>query len=238
MTDERNLELVSAGVDGELNGDEQIELDLLLESSAEARELQSELEDLDSLLKSVPDIEPPSSLNSQIMAQVEQQPAKSKPSALSWWHDLIPGAGLRYALATGAGALIALIIIGGVPTVPSTIDYSDLVGTMSPSTDVGSTDILDSFTFRQEGLESLIQLRLSGGIAFLDIQADAAQPLDISIDPGDAGQALQVQALGQQRLTILLHRDVAAVQPGETRITLEISSEGKLLDQGELKATW
>ena len=238
MTDERNLELVSAGVDGELNGDEQIELNSLLESSAEARELQSELEELDSLLKNVPDIEPPSSLHAQIMARVEQQPIKTEPSAISWWRDLMPGAGLRYALATGAGALIALIVVGGVPSVPSTIDYSGLVGTMSPGTDLGSTEILDSFSFHQEGLESLIQLRLSGGIAFLDIQANSEQPLDISVVPGDAGQAVQVQALGQQRLTILLHREDDAVHSGEARITLEISSEGKLLDQGELKATW
>jgi hypothetical protein len=238
MTDERNLELVSAGVDGELNGDEQIELDMLLESSAEARELKSELEELDSLLKRVPDIEPPSSLHAQIMAQVEQQPVESKPSARSWWHDLIPGAGLRYALATGAGALITLIIVGGVPPVPSTIDYSDLVGTMSPGADVGSTDILDSFAFRQEGLEGLIQLRVTGGVAFLDIQANTEQPLDISIDPGDAGQVVQVQALGQQRLMILLHRDDDTIHSGEARITLEISSEGKLLEQGELTATW
>ena len=238
MTDERNLELVSAGVDGELNGDEQIELNSLLESSAEARELQSELEELDSILNKVPDVEPPSSLQAQIMARVEQQPTKTKSSAVNWWRDLMPGAGLRYALATGAGALIALIVIGGVPPVPNTVDYSDLVGTMSPGTDLGSTEILDSFSFRQDGLESLIQLRLSGGITFLDIQANSEQPLDISVDPGDAGQVVQVQALGQQRLTILLHREDDAVHSGEARITLEISSEGKLLDQGELKATW
>jgi hypothetical protein len=238
MTDERILELVSAGVDGELNGDEQIELNSLLESSAEARELQSELEELDSLLSNVPDIEPPSSLHAQIMARVEQQSTKTKSSAVSWWRDLMPGAGLRYALATGAGALIALIVVGGVPSVPNTVDYSDLVGTMSPGTDLGSTEILDSFSFRQEGLESRIQLRLSRGIAFLDILANTEQPLDISVDPGDAGQAVQVQALGQQRLTILLHREDDAVRNGEARITLEISSEGKLLEQGELKASW
>ena len=238
MTDERNLELVSAGVDDELNGDEQIELDSLLESSAEARELQSELEQLDSILNKVPDVVPPAFLHAQIMAQVEQQSRQTKSAAVSWWRDLMPGAGLRYALATGAGALIALIVVGGVPSVPSPVDYSDLVGTMSPGTDLGSTEILDSFSFRQEGLESLIQLRLSGGIAFLDIQANSEQPLDISVDPSDAGQVVQVQALGQQRLTILLHREDDAVHSGEARITLEISSEGKLLDQGELKATW
>ena len=238
MTDESNLELISAAVDDELNVGEQIELDLLLENSAEARELQSELQELDSLLNNVPAIEPPSSLHAQIMAQVEQKPTRTKPSAVSWWRDLMPGAGLRYALATGAGALIALIVIGGVPPVPSTIDYADLVGTMSPGTELGSTDVLDSFSFREEGLESLIQLRLSGGIAFLDIQANTEKPLDISVDPGDAGQVVQVQALGQQRLTILLHREADAVASGEARITLEISSEGKLLDQGELKASW
>ena len=50
MTDQRELELISAAVDGELGIDERVEVDLLLESSEEAREFTAELEQLVSLL--------------------------------------------------------------------------------------------------------------------------------------------------------------------------------------------
>jgi hypothetical protein len=236
MTDQREMELVSASLDGELNGDEQFELDSLLQSSGEARELKSELEQLDSILKNVPDVEPPASLHEQIMSRANPKPEESKPSGLDWLRDLVPGSGLRYVLATGAGAIMALIIVGGQPMEPGAIDYSDLVGTMSP--DAGGADVLDSYSFTEEGFDNLIQLRLNGSVAFLDISTDTEKPLDISVDFGDAGQAVQVQALGQQRFTILLRRIDNAKNAGEAEITLEISSEGKLLDQGELKATW
>ena len=262
MTDQRELELVSASLDGELSADERKELDAILESSTEARELQSEFEQLDSLLSSVPDVEPPASLHAQIMAQNGQsnsQPSVEKSSSLlSWIRDLVPGSGLRYVLATGAGAIVALLVVGVQPIGSNTIDYSDLVGTMSPDAGTGSGDILGTYIFAGEGLESLVQLRLIDGVAFLDISANTDQPLNISADFSSAGvwpdavaqidgraeslaiagQAVQVQAFGQQQLTILLRRVDDMEYADEAEISLEFSSEGKLLDRGELKATW
>ena len=126
MTDQRELELISAAIDGELDIDERAELDMLLESSEEACELKAELEQLESLLKDVPDLEPPESLHAHIMAHAKPQRVKSKPSILDWLRPLIPGAGLRYALAAAAGALIAVIFINSQSMLPGTTDFADL----------------------------------------------------------------------------------------------------------------
>jgi hypothetical protein len=258
MTEQREQELVSASIDGELNGDERIELDSLLESSSEARELKTELEQLDSLLNELPDLDPPPSLHASIMAQSEPRRAENPTSAFSWLRDLVPGSGLRYVLATGAGALVALIVVGGQPLDPVPFDYSQMVGTMSPNATQDGSDILDSYTFSMGAIAGQMQLRRVGDVMFLDIEADTDQPLDIAADFGGAGlspdlvaqvdgraksiaiagQAIQVKTSGKQRLTILLRRVNDAKTAGEAEISLEISSEGRVLDTGVLTASW
>ena len=258
MTDERQLELISAGLDGVLDDDEREQLDNLLQESGEARELNAEFEQLDSLLSDIPEVEPPASLQAQIMAQAAPAPQKEKFSIAEFLRGLLPGAGIKYVLATGAGALMALVFIGGQPMDPGAIDYSDLVGTMSPEAADSDTDLLDSYSFDGEGFEGLVQLRLSGGMAFIDVSTDTDESLNISADfsaaglwpeavaqingrpesVAIAGQAVQVQTNGQQQLTILLRRADGTEPAEQAEISLEVSSEGELLDRGVLKAAW
>lgn len=254
MTEQSKLELISAAIDGELDADDQVELDLLLESSAEARELKSELESLDSLLKDVPELKPSDLLHAQIMARVKPQRTSS---ALGWVLPLIPGYGLRYAIAAAAGALVVAIFISSQSMQPDMIDLKDLVGTMAPDKASGDAHIVDSFAFREEGLVTLVQLRLNGTDLLLDINADTTQRLDISVDLSGTGlwpdalaqidgrsesisivgQVLQIETLGKQRLTILLGRVDDAAFTEEAKITLEFSSEGKLHQRATLTAT-
>ena len=258
MTDERQLELISAGLDGVLDDDEREQLDKLLQESDEARELNAEFEQLDSLLSDMPEVEPPASLRAQIMAQAAPRPEKKKFSMADFLQGLLPGAGIKYVLATGAGALMALVFLGGQPMEPGTIDYSELVGTMAPDAAVGNPDLLDSYSFGGDGFEGLIQLRLSGGMAFIDVSTDTDESLNIAADfsaaglwpeavahisgrpesVAIAGQAVQVQTNGEQQLTILLRRADGTEPAEQAEISLEVSSEGELLDRGVLKAAW
>ncbi len=257
MTDQRGLELVSAAIDGELDIDERAELDLLLESSEEARDFKAELEQLDSLLKDVPDLEPPESLLADIVANVIPKPVQSESSILDWLRPLVPGTGLRYVMAVAAGAILAAVFIENQSMLTDTADFADLVGTMAPNVSSTDADIIESFAFREDGIESLVQLRYSGSALRLDIYTETAVPLDIAIDVGDtglrpyalaqiegvsesiaiAGQALQIKTLGTQQLTVLLRRVDDAALAGEAKIELEFSSEGTLLQRGSLTAT-
>ena len=254
MTEQSKLELISAAIDGELDANDRVELDLLLESSEEARELKSELESLDSLLKDVPALKPSDLLHAQIMARVKSQRTSS---AFDWVLPLIPGYGLRYAIAAATGALVVAIFISSQSMQPDMIDLRDLVGTMAPDNASGDANIVDSFAIREEGLVTLVQLRLNGTDLLLDIDSDTTQRLDISVDLSGTGlwpdalaqidgrsesisiigQVLQIETLGKQRLTILLGRVDDAAFTGEAKITLEFSSEGKLHQRGTLTAT-
>jgi len=267
MTNDRAMQLVSAAVDGELDADEQAELEQLLESSAEAREFKQDLEQLDSLLGGLPELDPPEPLHDRIMAQAPSQAAQGKSSILSWlrlpplgsgMRYALAGTGMRYALAATSGAIIAAIFLGSQSLIPATTDISDLVGTMAPNNAAVDANTLDSFAFHEGGLDSLIRLVRRDNNYLLDIQVEAAKPLDITVDMTGAGvhtdaiaqidskfeliaisnQTLQLRALGQQRLTILLRRVDDEVFPEDASISLEFSSDGKLLQRGELRPTW
>lgn len=258
MTDQRTLELVSAAADGELNASEQAELEQLLESSAEARKFQTELAEMDSLLAKVPAIEPPSSLHTQIVNCITLPQEKADTSLLGWLRPPQFMPVLRYGLAAAAGLLLAASFYESQSLFPSNDDFDDLVGTMAPSRVVAEADIIDTFDFRSDGLKSLVQLQRRNNDIYLDIQIEADGSLDISVDMSGTGvrpgalaqldnslesivvkdQALQIRATGQRRLTVLLRRVDDASIAEEAKITLEFSSDGRLLEQGSLQATW
>ena len=62
MTDERIIDLINAGIDGELNKSEQSELRQALDQSSEARSLQSGLRKLAATISDLPQQEPPDNL--------------------------------------------------------------------------------------------------------------------------------------------------------------------------------
>jgi len=267
MTDDRAMQLVSAAVDGKLDADEQAELEQLLESSTVASEFKQDMEQLDSLLAGLPELDPPEPLHERIMARAPSDAAQSKASILSLlrlppfgsgMRYALAGTGMRYALAATSGAIIAAIFMSSQSLMPATTDISELVGTMAPNAASADANTLDSFAFHQDGLVSLVRLERSTNNYLLDIQVEAAKPLDITVDMTGAGvhtdamaqidsefdliaisnQTLKLRALGQQRLTILLRRVDDEVIHEDASISLEFSSDGKLLQQGELRPTW
>lgn len=258
MTSDRVLELVSAAADDELNGEDHAELNRMIESSPEARKFKEQLDQMDSLLKEIPELDPPASLHSRIMAQVMPQSAQSEASILEWIRSLRPGAGLRYAIAASAGAMLVLIILDGKQLSSETADVSDVVGSMVPVSNSENLEIIDGFSLVEEGFESQIQLERSNGVLFLNVEVDAATPLDILVDMSGAGlqpdavaqvqsnfesitvtgQTLDMRAAGEQRLTVALRRVDDAALASDARITLEFSSDGKLLKHAVLKPAW
>ena len=243
MTDQRTLEMISAAADGELNASERAELEQLLETSAEARKFQAE---------------PPGSLHLQIVNRVTLPKNKADTSFLRWLQPTQFMPVLRYGLAVAVGVLLATSFYESQSLFPTNNDFDDLVGTMAPSRVVAEADILDTFDFRSDGLESLVQLQRRDNDIYLDIQIDANAALDIAVDMSSTGvrpgalaqldhslesivvedQALKLRATGQRRLTVLLRRADNASIAEEAKITLEFSSDGKLLEQGYLQATW
>jgi hypothetical protein len=256
MSDNGALELVSAAADGDLRHADRAELDRLLAESPEVRRFQADLETLESLFRDLPLPDMPATLHADIMARAAVPRTRSAGSILDWLR--LPTPALRYGLATAAGLLLAVAFYESRPTFSKVADLSELVGTMAPTGTRTDTDIVDTYAFRAEGLESLVQLERRNGSLLLDIRIDAEESIDIAVNFADAGvrlealsqnesslesialagQVLRIQALGRRRITALLHRVDDTVFAGEAKIELEFSSKGKLLQQGSLVPAW
>ena len=260
MTDQDRLELISAAIDGEIDDDEKVVLNDLLESSGEARKLQANLEQLDSLLKAVPDLEPSQSLHARIVAEAGSllQPATRSRPVTDWLRQWMSGAGLGYALAASAGALLAAVFISSQSGLPGTADISEIVGTMAPRTTASNEDVIDSYALQQVGLESLVQLERRDDALLLTIKVNSVTPLDIAVDMTNAGvrpdalaqfesgfesiaimhRTIQLRAQGQQRLSVLLRRDNGGSYADSASMTVIFSSDSGLRQQSVLKAAW
>ena len=77
MLEERTLHLINADIDGELTADEREDLDVILESSSEARAMRAELLRLSNLLDSQPEQLPPPDLAKQILNKLAPPPRSS-----------------------------------------------------------------------------------------------------------------------------------------------------------------
>jgi len=258
MSDERILELVSAAADGELNNDERVELDRLLAASPEARRFQSDLGRIQSILSRLPELDPPETLHSRVLGAVSLPAAKTRQPLFGWLRHPATFTVLRYGMATIAGAVLAAALIESQPEFGETADISELVGTIAPDRDRTAADILDSYAFRADGLESRVLLERRNGALLLDIQVDAHSPVDIAVRFAAAGarldalaqnenapefieiagQTLRVRARGRRQLTALLRRVDDTASEVTEKIELEFSSDGKLLQRASLTPAW
>ncbi|HWM28792.1 MAG TPA: hypothetical protein VNQ14_10060 [Woeseiaceae bacterium] len=260
MRGNRRLELVSAAADGDLRPGERAELDRLLEENPDAREFQADLRKLESLLAEIPSPDMPETLHGDIMARipVTQRPLQRLParSTLGWLRAPTPV--FRYGLATAAGVLLAAIIYESPLTFSPATDRGDLVGTMAPTGSRSDANLVDSYTFRTDGLETLVELERHDDSLLVDIRIDSEEPVDLAVNFTGAGSRLEalsgdgtplesislsdgilrIEATGRRRITAHFRRADDKHFAGEAKIGLEISSKGKLLRQGSLATTW
>lgn len=257
--EQRHLDLINAAIDGErLDAEASAELDSLLAGSAEARKFKEELERVDTALRAVPAMEPPTDLQRSLLRQIPAQKSSGKNSAWHWLRDLRPGAGLRYALAASAGALVVALIFNGPATIDQSADPSVLVGTMIPNSARNESEVVASYAFRDGSNESRIELQRFENALLLDVRIAAGSPLDLAIGLANtglepdalaqfdgsvdsiamSGEGIRLRAIGNQQVTILLRRAGSAAPATGATIALEFSSDGQVLERGSLPATW
>lgn len=256
--EQRQLDLINAAIDGELGEQDAAELDRLLADSAEARELKAELERMDAVLRSVPELEPPDSLHDRLVAALPQTATRKGSSLRYWLHEMRPGAGLRYALAASAGALVAAVVFNSPGKINGAADPNALVGTMVSGGARHDGETIADYAFRSDTSESQIWLRRHEDTLLLEIHIEAQSPLDLTIGLADTGLSpdavaqqdgvdgaivispddIRLRATGEQQISILLHRAGSAAPAAKADIALEFSSNGQVLEQGSLPATW
>ena len=256
--EQRHLDLINAAIDGELGEQDTAELERLLADSAEAREIKADLERTDTVLRSIPELEPPHALHDTLVAGIPEHAAHKGSSLRYWLGQLRPGAGLRYALAASAGALVAAVVFNGPDKINGAADPSALVGTMAPGSARNDGEMIADYAFRSDASASQLRLQRYEDALLLEIRIDTQSPLDVSIGLADTGLApgavaqhdgidgtivmspddIRLRATGEQQISILLRRAGNAAPAGQADIALEFSSNGQVLEQGSLPATW
>lgn len=248
MIDQKDSELVQAGVDGELDAEAQRQLDALLAESPEARSLHEDLVRLNAFIDQAPELPVPDRLHDDIVRGIELP----QPSPWRRWFQFseLPGF-VRYGLAGGAAMLLTVVVYQGGEQLDPARGYDDLVGTIV----AGGPDAKQIDVVAFGGADAHGEARLltnSEGYA-LSVDLDLAAPTDLSITLPDevfrfnafaqgadalsavswSGNRLSATADGKQRFVVLLSpASTAAAVPGE--ITLSLSRNGTVLHAGAL----
>lgn len=244
MNEERARELVSAAADDVLSAEEQEELGRILDESADARAFAEDIRAMESLFAEVPTQEPPDGLRERILNQLPAAGRRNNaPASQSWLRAFFATPTVRYGFTAAAGALLAVSVYESQRPLTGSIDITELVGTMAPTTD--SRAILASHRFHAEGVESRVQLERRGSALLLDIRVDAARPVDIAVDFSGAGvqldalaqangavdsieianEVLRLRVRGRRTVTALLNSAGKAPLPGSASIHFDFSSD-------------
>jgi anti-sigma factor RsiW len=255
MLDERTLDLINAGIDGELSPEESRQLDAILDSSAEARAMRAELLKLSNLLDSQPAVQPPADLSNRILHQIQPQTQKKEFSLASFIASFQP-ATAGAAFAAGLLATVAFYEIS--PSGGTGLDTSGMVGTMLADPDSVRTDQADSISFDGLGVTGKVTLQTANEVFALEFDFDSKTPVEVEIAFAEAGLGfggiahavigsdeaeksyelsggtLRVVNQGRQAFTVFL-LGVASDGGDGRKIDVVVSSEGARVFAGTLR---
>jgi hypothetical protein len=184
MLDQRIIELINAGIDGELGPEEQRELEAVLDSSPEAVTFQLELLQLNNAFSNLPELDPPPALARTILDQV-QLPDRQKLFKLpGFFAGLTPVAG---GLAFAAGLLLAIGFYETGSRKLTQQDTVNMVGTMVASDQVTAPGQGDRLMLDLDGMSGTVSLNVSENGRAIEFDLDSSQLIEIELDLEKAG---------------------------------------------------
>jgi len=254
--DQRTQDLINASIDGEISAIEQDELDRLLLSSEDVRNLDRELRVVTKALDGLPVIEPPAYLQSAIERQVRlpvNVAVQKKPAGFLAWLDsnwLRTG----FALAAGVVLTISVYEMGSKPV--SIDDTRNMSGTIIKHGKSGQqADILDSIRLDGGQLSGLVELRNENDLFTVDLQLNSKAPVDVVVDFSASGLdfeaasndsdsenaisygdgKIRLASNGKEHFTVKLRR--ATDDKSVDAIDLGIYSENRLVKRAKLNVS-
>lgn len=242
-----------ASIDGELSAEEQRQLEQQLDADPEAQHYYQQLKKLDHILSSEPSLQLPDGLHGQIVNQIKLP----RPSRLAGWlgEGLMPGL-FRYGLAATVGVFVTLAVVDSARlTLPG--DQSGMAGTMSREALKSLYQPLDTFRFDQPGASGEVTIGRRGGVYIIEVKLDSDGPLDLDLAFSDRGPGLggiaqtsgnpgqlqyapggfSISSEGSASFEVLLNAQQQPIAPG-TRLALEVTRQGKVIESASLEAGW
>ena len=184
MLDQRSIDLINAGIDGELGPEEQRELKAILESSPEAVTFRVELLELNNAFRNMPELNPPPALARNILDQVKLPARQTLFNLPGFLTGLNPVAG---GLAFAAGLLLAVGFYETGSRKVTQQDTVNMVGTMVASDQVMSPGQGDRLVLDLDGLSGAFSLNVSENGQVLEFDLDSSQVVEIELDFEKAG---------------------------------------------------
>lgn len=244
---------IHASLDGELDQAAEAALQTVLESDDQARRYYEQLVELNHLLSSVPSQDPPDGLHAAVVNHV----SLPQPSLL----DRLMGEGLfasavRYG-ATAAAAVVVTLTLTNNQTLKLPENASGMAGTMSRDGIKNIPQTLDTFSFSQPGAQGEIVVAKRGDDYVIEVSLDSDGPLSLNLDfngeapslnaferkSGALGQAqflssgFSVNTEGSTSFEVLVQADRQKPVPG-TKVALEVSRQGQVIESGFLEPGW
>lgn len=172
---QENMDLINAGIDGEISHEDKDRLAALLLENDEARALHAELQALCGSIESIEAVSPPPHLRHLIMNAVKPTPAnRSSPGFMEW---LLTMPALKYSATFAAGVVLTLSAVSSDQHSSRALD--DVTGLVGTIADPVKGDFLTSTAVDNANVVGQVSLRSAGSMLILDFDLVANGPVEI-----------------------------------------------------------
>jgi len=251
--DQHIQNLLNSSIDAEINVIEQHELDRLLESSENVRNLSKDLRAVTDLLDGLPELEPPGYLQGAIESQVRlpvQNDVDGKRSFVGGWLNT-NWSRTGFALAAAVVVTVGVYQMGSAPL--NSRDAASMAGTVAKGTSQDQQGtLLDVFRLDTGKLNGLVELRNKNDLFTLDVQLSSVEPSEMVVSfaghgfeiEGVSGMqetdgavsvidgSVHLAGIGEQHFTLSLKRTSAT--GNDTPLELGFFANNKLIQKAEL----
>jgi len=173
--EQRIIDLINAGIDGELGDRDEDELRAVLESNAEARDLNDELRSLCSTLDAAEPLEPPSHMRHVIMNSLKAERRHVRQPG--FFQALFAAPALRYAAVFAAGVFLTLSIINSSQI--STRAFDDMTRYVGTVADPVDAHLESTVSVNENAVAGTVALRSAGPLLILDFDLVSSQPIEV-----------------------------------------------------------
>lgn len=182
MADPRQLALIHAEIDGELDAEQRGELARCLLADPKVRLLREQLRGLCGALDALEQVEPPARLRESIVAALPQlRMSRPQRYAPHWRHA-----------AVAAGVLATAVVVFETVNGPGPA-ATDVAGTIAPA---GAQTLVDTVTLAQGRISGRVSLYRDRKGLGLQLEIMTSAPVDVRI--ASEGHTLQVKGLGNR----------------------------------------
>jgi hypothetical protein len=256
--DPKIIDLINAGIDGEISKEDRARLDQHLARDPDALALQADLSSLCNELDAMESIAPPVHLKHVILNTIPRSSTAQKDAGGGAWSaamsTLFGGSVVRYAMSFAVGAIFTLAFISSEQISRQALDnVSGLVGTISQPGQrefSGEQTSEDRIQLSLDEIAGSVQLNRSGSIMILDFDLASPGPIEIVVSFADrdiwfngfaqlessgtkiaaAEGSVTVRMEGQRRYAVYLNNSSLSA----ATLSLRFYADGALIHEDEL----